>query len=107
METITFNSTMGMDDFINRISRKVAEIKGVNGSISDVSISGYLICGLSKKYDLYKPLLNSIRANVNKLKLELLKADAFTKEEKLRAKPPAFNPDTTLKALAIQGSKEN
>jgi hypothetical protein len=41
------------------------------------------------------------------LKLELLKADAFTKEEKLRAKPPAFNPDTTLKALAIQRSREN
>ena len=92
---------MGMDDFINRISRKVAEIKGVNGLISDVSVSGYLIRGLLKKYNLYKPLLNSIRANINKLKLELLKADTFTKEEKLRAKPPAFNPDTTPKALAI------
>jgi hypothetical protein len=107
METITFDSTKGMDDFINRISRKVAKIKGVNGSISDVSVSGYLIRGLLKEYDLYKPLLNSIRANVNKLKLELLKADASTKEEKLRAKPPAFNPDTTPKALAIQGSREN
>jgi hypothetical protein len=92
---------MGINDFINRTSRKVAKIKGVNRSISDVSVSGYLICGLPKKYDLYKPLLNSIRANVNKLKLELLKADVSTKEEKLRTKPPAFNPDTTLKALAI------
>jgi hypothetical protein len=90
-----------MDDFINRISHKVAKIKEVNGSISDVSVSGYLIRGLPKKYDLYKPLLNSIRANVNKLKLELLKADAFTKEKKLRTKLPAFNPDTTLKILAI------
>ena len=107
METITFDTTMGIDDFINRISRKVAEIKGVNGSISDISISGYLIRGLPKKYDLYKPLLNSIRANINKLKLELLKADAFTKEEKLRAKPPAFNPDITPKALAIQKNSEN
>ena len=70
-------------------------------------MSGYLIRGLPKEYDLYKPLLNSIRANVNKLKLELLKADASTKEEKLRAKPPAFNPDTTPKALAIQGNREN
>ena len=107
METITFNTTIGIDDFINRISYKVAEIKGVNGSISDVSVSGYLIRSLPKEYDLYKPLLNSIRANINKLKLELLKADASTKEEKLRAKPPAFNPDTTPKALAIQGSSEN
>jgi hypothetical protein len=41
------------------------------------------------------------------LKLELLKADDSTKEEKLRAKPPAFNPDTTPKALAIQGGGEN
>jgi hypothetical protein len=96
-----------MDDFINRISRKVAEIKGVNGSISDVSVSGYLIRGLPKEYDLYKPLLNSIRADVDKLKLELLKADASTKEEKLRAKPPAFNPDTTPKVLAVQGGGEN
>jgi hypothetical protein len=107
METITFNTTIGMDDFINCISRKVAKIKEVNRSISDISISGYLIYSLPKKYDLYKPLLNSIRANINKLKLELLKADASTKEEKLRAKPPAFNPDITLKALAIQGSSEN
>jgi hypothetical protein len=96
-----FNNTMGINNFINRISRKVAEIKGVNGSILDVSVSGYLIRELLKEYDLYKPLLNSIRANVNKLKLELLKADASIKEEKLRAKPLAFNPDTTLKALAI------
>ena len=96
-----------MDDFINRISYKVAEIKGVNRSISDISVSGYLIYSLLKKYDLYKPLLNSIRANVNKLKLELLKADTSTKEKKLRTKPPAFNPDTTPKALAIQGNREN
>jgi hypothetical protein len=64
METITFDTTMRMDDFINRISRKVAEIKGVNRSISDISVSGYLIRGLPKEYDLYKPFLNSIRANV-------------------------------------------
>jgi hypothetical protein len=107
METITFDSTMGMDDFINRISRKVAEIKGVNGSISDVSVSGYLIRGLPKEYDLYKPLLNSIRADVDKLKLELLKADASTKEDKLRAKTSNFNPDTTPKALAAQGNNQS
>jgi hypothetical protein len=101
METIMFNTIMGINDFINYISYKVAEIKGVNGLISDVSISGYLIRGLLKEYDLYKPFLNSIRANINKLKLELLKADTFTKKEKLRAKFPAFNSDTTLKALAI------
>jgi hypothetical protein len=96
-----------MDDFINRISHKVAEIKGVNGSISDVSVSGYLIRGLLKEYDLYKPLLNSIRADVDKLKLELLKVDASTKEDKLRAKTSNFNPDTTPKALATQGSGNN
>jgi hypothetical protein len=100
METITFDSIKGMDDFINRISYKVAEIKGVNGSISDVSISGYLICGLLKEYNLYKPLLNSIRANINKLKLELLKADASIKENRLRAKTSNFNLDTTPKVLA-------
>jgi len=98
---------MGIDNFINRISYKVAKIKKVNGLISDVSISGYLIRSLLKEYDLYKPFLNSIRANINKLKLELLKADTSTKEEKLRAKPPAFNPDTTPKVLAIQGNSEN
>jgi hypothetical protein len=92
---------MGIDDFINRISRKVAKIKEINRLISDISISGYLIRGLPKEYDLYKPLLNFIRANINKLKLELLKANASTKEEKLRAKSPAFNSDITLKALAI------
>jgi hypothetical protein len=108
METIIFNSTKEIDNFI---SYKVAEIKEVNGSILDVSISGYLICSLPKGYDLYKPLLNSIRANVDKLKLELLKADASIKEAKLRAKPPAFNLDTTskplAKVLAFQGGNEN
>jgi hypothetical protein len=101
MEIIIFNSTKGINDFINCISCKVAEIKGVNGSILDISVSGYLIYRLLKKYDLYKLLLNSIKANINKLKLELLKADAFIKEEKLRAKPLAFNSDITLKVLAI------
>jgi hypothetical protein len=100
METITFNTIMGINNFINRISYKVAEIKRINGSISDVSVSGYLICRLLKKYDLYKPFLNSIRANINKLMLELLKADTSTKEDKLRAKTSNFNPDTTPKALA-------
>jgi hypothetical protein len=104
METITFDTIIGIDDFINRISRKVAEIKRVNGSILDVSVSGYLIRRLPKEYDLYKPLLNSIRANINKLKLELLKADISTKEDKLRAKPSNFNPDTTPKVLAAQGN---
>jgi len=93
-----------MDDFINRISYKVAEIKGVNGLILDVLVSGYLIYRLLKEYDLYKPLLNSIRADIDKLKLELLKADASTKEDKLRAKTSNFNPDTTPKALAAQGN---
>ena len=88
-----------MNDFINRISRKVAEIKGINGLISDISISGYLIRGLPKEYNLYKSLLNSIRANINKLKLELLKADASTKEDKLRGKIPNFTSDFILKIL--------
>jgi hypothetical protein len=93
-----------MNDFINRISYKVAKIKSINGLISDISISGYLIRGLLKKYDLYKPLLNSIRANINKLKLELLKADASIKEDKLRGKTPNFTSDFTSKALATQGN---
>jgi hypothetical protein len=96
-----------MDNFINRISYKVAEIKGVNRLILDISVSGYLIRSLLKKCNLYKPFLNSIRANINKLKLELFKVDTFTKEEKLRAKPPAFNPDITLKVLAIQENSKN
>jgi hypothetical protein len=93
-----------MDNFINRISRKVAKIKDINGSISDISISGYLIHSLLKEYNLYKSLLNSIRANINKLKLELLKADAFTKENKLRDKTPNSTSNSTLKALATQGN---
>jgi hypothetical protein len=105
LETITFDSK-GMDDFISRISRKVAEIKGVNGFISDVSVSGYLIRGLPKEYDLYKPLLNSIRADVDKLKLELLKADAYIKEEKLWAQPPNSNSDSTPKAPAAQAGRK-
>jgi hypothetical protein len=101
MEIITFNTIIRINDFINYISYKIAKIKGVNKSISDISVSGYLIYSLLKKYNLYKPLLNSIRTNINKLKLELLKADTSTKKEKLRAKPSAFNPDITLKVLAI------
>jgi hypothetical protein len=62
-------------------------------------VSGYLIYGLLKKYNLYKSFLNSIRVDINKLKLELLKADAFTKENKLRAKISNFNSDTISKIL--------
>ena len=104
METIIFNSNKGIDNFINRISYKVAEIKSMNGLISDVSISGYLIYSLPKEYNLYKPLLNSIRANINKLKLELLKADTSTKKNKLRDKTPNSTSDSILKVLAIQGN---
>jgi hypothetical protein len=69
--------------------------------ISNISISGYLIYKLLKKYNLYKFLLNFIKANINKLKLELLKANAFIKKKKLRAKSLAFNSNIILKVLAI------
>jgi hypothetical protein len=99
-----FNSNKKIDNFINHISHKVTEIKGINGLISDISISGYLIRGLLKKYNLYKPLLNSIRANINKLKLELLKANASIKENKLRNKTPNSISNSIPKALATQGN---
>jgi hypothetical protein len=71
METIIFNIIKEIYNFSNYISYKVAKIKEVNRLISDISIYEYLICKLLKEYNLYKPLLNSIRANINKLKLEL------------------------------------
>ena len=103
LESISFDKNKGMDDYINRISRKVAEIRGVNGVISDVTISGHLIRGLPGAYEPYEPLLNTYRADVNKVKLELLKAEAMIKEKLLRAKPSNQPVDNTPKALAAQG----
>jgi hypothetical protein len=95
-----------MEDFINRISRQVAQIKGVGGTISNVTISGYLIRGLTKTYDAYKPLVNSNRADIDKVKLELLKAEASLKEEHLRSRITAPI-DQTPKALAAQAGQGN
>jgi hypothetical protein len=57
-----FNFNKGINNFINYISRKVAKIKYINKLILNVSISGYLIYSLLKKYNFYKPFLNFIKS---------------------------------------------
>jgi hypothetical protein len=83
---------------LNCISRQVIQIKGVGGYIFDITISGYIIRGLLNLYAIYKLLVNITRADLKKVKLELLKAKALLKEDSLKKKPSFTN--FTLKALA-------
>jgi hypothetical protein len=105
LESITYESNKGMEDFINRISRKVAEIKGLGGSIADVIVSGFLICGIpNKEYANYKPFIGSMRDDLPRLKMELRKVEASIKEEKLRANSSNTS-DSMLKALSAGGNQ--
>ena len=82
---------------MNCISRQVAQIKGVGGYISNIIISGYIIRGLFNLYTIYKLLVNTTRVDLEKVKLELLRAKASLKEDSLKRKSSSTN--STLKAL--------
>ena len=86
MEQITFNKQKSIKDYLNRISCQVTQIKGVKGYIFNVTISGHIIRGLPNLYAIYKLLVNTTRANLEKVKLELLKAKALLKEDSLKKK---------------------
>jgi hypothetical protein len=104
LEGITYDSNKGMEDFINRISRKVAEIKGSGGSIADVTVSGFLIRALPKEFVNFKPYIGSMRDDLPRLKMELRKAEATLREEKLRVNGPNTS-DSTSKALSVQSNQ--
>jgi hypothetical protein len=104
LESITYESNKGIEDFINCISYKVTEIKGLGGLIIDVIVSGFLIRSISnKKYTNYKPFISSIKDNLLRLKIELYKVEASIKEEKLRANSSNTS-NSILKALSIRGN---
>jgi hypothetical protein len=89
-----------MEDFINRISRKVAEIKGLGGLIIDVTISGLMIWALLKEFIYFKAYISSMRDDLPRLKMELRRVEATIKEEKLANSPNTS--DSTSKALLVQ-----
>jgi hypothetical protein len=99
LEGIKFDSNKGIEDFINRISRKVAEIKGSGGLIADVTVSGIMIWALLKEYIYFKAYISSMRDNLPRLKMELHRAEASIKEEKLADSLNTSN--FTLKALLV------
>ena len=104
LEILTYDSNKGIEDFINRVSRKVSEIKGVGGLIIEVTVSGFLLRGLlNKEFSNFKPYIGSIRDDLPRLKMELRRAEATIKEEKLRANGPNTS-DSTLKALLAQSN---
>jgi hypothetical protein len=88
-----------MEDFINRVSRKVSDIKGAGGLIADVTISGILLWGLpNKEFSNFKLYIGSMRDNLPRLKMELCRAEATIKEEKIRANSSNTS-NSTLKVL--------
>ena len=105
MEGITYDSNKGMEDFINRISRKVAEIKGSGGLIADVTVSGLMIRALPKEFVYFKAYIGSMRDDLPRLKMELRRAEATIKEEKLANGPNTS--DSTSKALSVQSAQSN
>ena len=60
--------------------------------------------GFPKDYNIYIPYISLNRANIKKVKLELLKAKTIIKEYKLRVKPLK---DITPKALITQNNQNN
>jgi hypothetical protein len=104
LESITYKSNKDIEDFINCISYKVTEIKGLGGLIIDIIVSGFLIHSIpNKEYINYKPFIGSIRDNLPRLKIELYKAEASIKEEKLRANSSNTS-NSILKVLSTGGN---
>jgi hypothetical protein len=104
LESITYKSNKGIEDIINYISYKVAEIKGLGELITDIIVSGFLIYNIpNKEYINYKPFISSIKDNLPRLKIELYKVEASIKEEKLRANSSNTS-NSILKALSIEGN---
>ena len=104
LETLTYDSNKGIEDFINHVSHKVSDIKGVGGLITDVTISGILLRGLpNKEFSNFKPYIGSMRDDLPRLKMELYRAEATIKEEKLRTNSSNTS-DSTLKALLAQSN---
>ena len=83
---------------MNCISYQVAQIRGVKSYIFNITISGYIIQRLPNLYIIYKLLVNTTWVNLEKVKLELLKAKALIKEDSLKKKTSSTN--FTPKALA-------
>jgi hypothetical protein len=97
LEGITYDSNKGIEDFINRISHKVAEIKGLGGLIIDVTVSGLMIRALLKEFIYFKAYISSMRDDLPRLKMELRRVEAIIKEEKLANS--LNTSDSMLKAL--------
>jgi hypothetical protein len=105
LESITYKSNKGIEDFINCISYKVTKIKGLGELIADIIVSRFLIRSIpNKEYTNYKPFIGSIKNNLPRLKMELYKAEASIKEEKLRANSSNTS-NSILKALFIGGNQ--
>jgi len=49
----------GIQAYIDRISRLVTKIRGCNGSITNVTITGHLLRGLPDSYTMIKVICNS------------------------------------------------
>lgn len=57
-----------MQSYLNRISRLVSQVRSCNGTVQDVSYSGYLLHGLPSSYEMVNVLLNSQRGDPESIK---------------------------------------
>lgn len=89
--------------YLNRISRLVAQFRSVDGQVSNVSYTGYIIKGLPSQYSGVTIVLNTYRGDVDFVKNALLGEEIRLKE--LEGPPRAFAA-TTSGGSKSEGSKQ-
>lgn len=99
--TVFDEKTEDMQAYQNRISRLIAQVRSCNGTVSDVSYSGYLLRGLPRNYDTVKIVLNIQRGDPESIKSALLGEEARIQEESIRgARPTATSSAHALAATS-------
>src|SRR5882757_9134914 len=83
--TVFDEKTEDIQAYQNRISRLIAQVRSCNGTVTDVSYSGYLLRGLPRSYDTVKIVLNMQRGDPEAVKSALLSEEARLQEESIRS----------------------
>src|SRR5882757_5765178 len=104
LESTVFDEKIeDMQAYQNRISRLIAQVRSCNGTVTDVSYSGYLLRGLPRSYDTVKIVLNMQRGDPESVKSALLSEEARLQEESIRGSR-ATGSAHALAATATSGS---
>ena len=89
-----------MQNYLNKVTSLVTQIRACGGDISEVTYTGHLLQGLPKSYDTVKIICNSQRDDIDAVKNILLGEEARQKGSALATKNSPSN------SHALQAGRE-